>query len=398
MPLESLIISLDPESKNINVLLVHLDEQEKKQCIKVTEDGLRWLQANYEQFVPLDDYVTLLSGSAPAFVKVNERATLLKLNPLSIEQQPLEEQISAVAIKPLPCQLTEAMSFKLRCNHCNLDLVSQRSFSCIRPVPKHSMQPNKVFFSENMRPLYPSQLYYGLNFIVVNACVLDSGYKRCNERIHCNRCLQQLGELLQFQPSALLFVDTICISNIRHLDLRMRKYIECPLQRLFRPLSATQLLLRLLQNATPNGPDQLRIFLKTVDEYGQLQYMLLRVDNRLRHLLRPKLSHSERRELLKEKNKALEQATQLMHVINVKSLLARCIRYNYFRNDEQLSAHDEMIQEWRKVGIPMLRIAHDMMMTLNRELQSNMYWVPELEHPLPAKTDGRLSYIIYSKN
>lgn len=448
MPLELIVISLMRTSKWINVLMLNTPEEDvarqQSRRIDVRSNGIRWIERDFEQFTPLGNFFKINTNPEAGITvdKETDNATALKLSLININDAALDQQTVNVAIEELRMFLTESMACGLHCTHCCNELVAERCFSSIRPMPIHTMEPQKYFCADKQAPkaVDEGELYYALNYIVISPQILGKRIYQSRGHIHCARCLQLVGESLGEKVAVQLYVDTLSVAPAGH-----NGQPEGCMEQLFGQVTVSQLMLHLLQNAVPISEEKTRLFLKTVRPDGQLHYMLLLVDTSQLHLLRSKLSliddlnassspkdsdydadtsrttsHSESSsESLTEYSSdsdftALESSdddeieprakrrcrrrrgqSKVVHEVKVRGYRGCRINYHMFRTDEELAANTELIDQWRREGTPMLRISYGMMMDLQRELNMNELLVSTLERIPPDEKEGRISYIIY---
>ncbi|KAM8705595.1 hypothetical protein ACLKA7_009972 [Drosophila subpalustris] len=428
MPLELIVISLMRTSKWINVLMVNSPEDDvtKPRRIDVTSNGIRWIEQDFEQFTPLGKFFEINTNPEEGLSVDTETdsETAMKISLLNINDEALERQTVNVEIVGVHLQLTEFMACGLQCSNCYKDLVDIRRFKCIKPLPIYTLKPRKYFCSSDKNPTAPSEgdLYYALNYIVISPKILDKSIVRNGEHLHCSRCLQLVGESLDEESAAQLYVDTLWVSSRREDKVAPP---EGRLEHLFDQLPVSQLMLHLLHDAVPISEEKTRLFLKAVRSDGQLHYMLLLVDTSQLHLLRSKLSLSEHLheksvhreddgssgeseegeereadskgsdEVEPESKRQRLSDVRPVHEVKVKGFRGCRVSYHIFFSDEQLAANDELIEQWQLEGTPMLRISYAMMMDLYRELKINETLVAKMERSVPDVKEGLTSYIIY---
>ncbi|XP_023165003.1 uncharacterized protein LOC111595467 [Drosophila hydei] len=444
MPLELIVISLMRTSKWINVLMLNTPDEDKarqqSRRIDVSSNGIRWIERDFEQFTPLGNFFEINTNPEAGITvdKETNNATALKLSLVHINDAALDQQTVDVSIEELRLLLNESMACGLHCSNCYNELVTERRFSCIRPMPIHTMEPLKYFCPSNKLPTFldEGELYYALNYIVISPKVLSKRVIQCGGHVHCARCLQLVGESLGEKVAVQLYVDTLWVAPGGRDELP-----EGRLEKLFGQLTVSQLMLHLLQDAVPISEDKTRLFLKTVRPDGQLHYMLLLVDTSQLHLLRSKLSliedlnvsssqkdsfDDDDEETNEDCDSSTESSTESssdsafaaietsddddsepkakrqrhsdskpVHEVKVRGYRGCRINYHIFSSDEELAANTELIEQWRREGTPMLRISYMMMMDLLRELNVNELLVATLERIAPDEKEGHVSYIIY---
>ncbi|TDG52031.1 hypothetical protein AWZ03_001701 [Drosophila navojoa] len=432
MPLELIVISLMRTDKWINVLMLNTPDEDfgrlQSRRIDVSSDGIRWIERDYEQFTPLGKFFEINTNPEAGITvdKETSNATALKLSLVRINDAALDQQTVDVGIKEL--QLLLSGTCTLHCTNCYNELVAARCFSSIRPMPIQTMEPLKYFCPKNRVPtaVDEGELYYALNYIVISPQILGKRLVQCGGRIHCGRCLHLVGESLGEKVAVQLYVDTLWVGSAGQDGMP-----EGRLEKFFGPLTVSQLMLHLLQDAVPISDESTRLFLKTVRPDGQLHYMLLLVDTKPLHLLRSKLSLIEDLNLgdydadislISHSDSSSESITanssdsdsddsgpsvkrrrrphrsgdsKPVHEIKVRGYRGCRINYHMFSTDEELAANTKLIEQWRKEGTPMVRISYGMMMDLLRELNVNELLVETLERIAPDEKTGRVSYIIY---
>lgn len=409
MPLDLIVISLMRTSKWINVLMVSSpdDDSTNPKQIDVTANGIRWIERDFEQFTPLGNFFKMNTNPEVGLnVDLDtDTETTMKISLLNINDEALEKQTVNVAIQGVKLNLNESMTCGLKCSNCYNDLVHTHRFSCIKRMSIYTQKPRKYFCSKTT--LSEGELYYALNYIIISQKILGKQVIRNREHLHCRRCLQLVGESLEDQTAVQLYVDTLWVSSRKQDEVGMT---EGQLELLFDHLTVTQLMLHLLHDAVPISEDKTRLFLKTVRSDGQLHYMLLLVDTTQLHLLSSQPSLSEHFKIncnLNDDNKYDEEEQKSkhhrlvevkpVHEIEVRGFRGCRISYHIFSSDEQLAENDDLIDQWRNEGTPMLRISYAMMMDLHRELKINEALVSKMEGT-PTDIDekeGRTSYIIY---
>lgn len=431
MPLDMIVISLMRSSKWINVLMVNTpaeDEDEDNaqrqlRRIDVRPNGIRWIEPDLEQFTPLGKFFKI-DASPESGITINKDShnlTAMKLSLHTINDEALNRRTKEVCIKGIRLLWTESMACALHCSNCHKELVAMRCFNRIRPMPVYTMEPLKYFCPNGKAHsrLAEGELYYALNYIVISPKILGKRVVRSEGHIHCGRCLQLVGESLGEKVAVQLYVDTLSLAS-KHQNkvcLPMDK-----LERLFGQLTVSQLMLHLLHDAVPISEVTTRLFLKTVRPDGQLHYMLLLVDTSQLHLLRSKISPSdgmtsdsssecssyegnistsddEAKEddpdkEPKEKRQRVGNSKPV-HLVQVQGYRGCRVNYHIFLSDEELAAHDELIEQWRAEGTPILRISYLMMMSLLHELKINELLVTTMEGHCENEKEARTSYIIY---
>lgn len=447
MPLELIVISLMRTSKWINVLMLNTPEEDFGQLqsrrIDVSSDGIRWIERDFEQFTPLGKFFEINTNPEAGITvdKETSNATALKLRLVRINDAALEQETVNVGIEKLQLLLNESMACALHCTNCYNELVAERCFSSIRPVPVPTMEPLKYFSSKKRMTtaMDEGELYYAINYIVISPQSLGKGVLQCGGNIHCARCLQLVGESLGEKLAAQLYVDTLWMAPGAQTGLP-----EGRLEKLFGQLTVSQLMLHLLQSAVPISDEKTRVFLKTVRPDGQLHYMLLLVDTNPLHMLRSKLSliedlnissspkdsdYDADASLTSNSDSSIESIVENssdsdsdsdsdfttddsgprakrrrcgrryeskpVHEVKVRGYRGCRLIYYMFSTDEELTANTKLIEQWRKEGTPMLRISYMMMMDLLRELTVNELLVATMERLIPNEKEGRVSYIIF---
>ncbi|XP_017856796.1 PREDICTED: uncharacterized protein LOC108609584 [Drosophila arizonae] len=441
MPLELIVISVMRTNKWINVLMLNTPQEDFDQLqsrrIDVRSDGIRWIESDFEQFTPLGKFFEINTNPEAGITvdKETSNSTALKLRLVRINDAVLDQQTVNVGIEKLQVFMNESMTCALHCTNCYNELVAERCFSSIRPVPIPTMEPLKYFYSEKQMPtaVDEGELYYGVNYIVISPQLLGKGVIQCGGNIHCARCLQLVGESLGEKLAAQMYVDTLWVSPSPQTGLP-----EGRLEKLFGRVTVSQLMLHLLQSAVPISDEKTRVFVKTVRPDGQLHYMLLLVDTNPLHMLRSKLSLIEDLNIsnspkdsdydadasltsnsdssiesivenssdsdfttddsgprAKRRRRLRRGKSKPVHEVKVRGYRGCRLTYYMFSTDEELTANTKLIEQWRKEGTPMLRISYGMMMDLLRELTVNELLVATMERIITNEKEGRISYIIF---
>lgn len=456
MPLDLIVISLMRTSKWINVLMVNTpgeveaagednpqrqrQQQHQQRRIDVRPNGIRWIEPGFEQFTPLGKFFEI-NANPESGITMNKdlhNSTAMKLSLHTINDKALDRKTKEVRIKELRLLWNESMACALHCSHCQKELVAVQRFSRIRPMPICTMMPHKYFCpnDKGARPtLAEGELYYALNYIVISPKILGRRVIRNKGHIHCGRCLQLVGESLGEAVAVQMYVDTLSLAPKHHQN-KMRLPMD-KLEQLFGRLSVSQLMLHLLHDAVPISEEKTRLFLKTVRPDGQLHYMLLLVDTRQLHLLRSKMSRTPlvssdsssesgscnsnmstsdddddddvedvdededvedaHDDLVKEPHEKRQRVdnSRPVQVMQMQGYRGSRVNYRIFLSDEELAAHDDLIEQWRSEGTPILRISYMMMMSLLHELKSNELLVATLEGCGGNIKGAHTSYIIY---
>ncbi|XP_030381987.1 uncharacterized protein LOC115629626 [Scaptodrosophila lebanonensis] len=429
MPLDHIVISMMRSNKWINVLMLNSGESRNK-VINVSANGIRWIERNCEQRLLLSEYFLIntegvnspgggtggeaggSSGSSvnPGNTASSENdscnvsnvrylrspegdATLLGLSLQCVDDEALNNNTVEVGINPLQLRFDENTPIALHCGHCATELVPMRRYGPVA-IPVCTMEAASYFCPKNKTPLIPSEneIFYGLNHIVINPRLFEGCVTQNRMHVHCNSCLQQLGDILGDGVALQLWADTLCIGRL-NADGTPSQY----LMELFRPVTSVQLMLRLLHDAVPISFEQTRLFLKTVRPDGQLLYLLLLIDTHQIHLLRSKLALTSDLHGPQQQPRALIYHVEGHSIQDIELNGYKGCRINYqtFFSDEELKANHDLISLWQEMGTPMLRISHKMMVELVSDLNMNERLVMNLEKLSPADMDGRTSYLIY---
>lgn len=445
-----IVISLMRTSKWINVLMVNTpgkvedvgednpqrqqQQQRDERRIDVRPNGIRWIEPGFEQFTPLGKFFEI-NASPESGITINkdlQNAMAMKLSLHTINDEALDRKTKEVRIKDLRLLWNESMACALHCSHCQKELVAVQRFSRIRPMPICTMMPHKYFCPKDKGAcptLAEGELYYALNYIVISPKILGRRVIRNKGHIHCGRCLQLVGESLGESMAVQMYVDTLSLA------LKHRNKMQLPMDKLeqhFERLTVSQLMLHLLHDAVPISEEKTRLFLKTVRPDGQLHYMLLLVDTKQLHLLRSVMSRTpvvssdsssesgsgnsnmstsddddvEDEDAMEdanddqdnepqEKRQRLDNNNRPVQVMQMQGYRGCRVNYRIFLSDEELAAHDDLIEKWRSEGTPLLRISYKMMMSLLHELKSNELLVATLEGSGGNIKGALTSYIIY---
>lgn len=433
MPLDMIVISLMRTSKWINVLMVNTPGEDnvhrQQRRIDVRPNGIRWIEPGFEQFTPLGKFFEINANpdSGITMTKDSHNATAIKLSLHTINDEALDRKTKDVRIKGLRLLWPESMACALHCSHCHKELVGMQRFNRIRPMPICTMMPLKYFCPNDKGARHTpaeGELYYALNYIVISPKILGKRIIHSKGYIHCGRCLQLVGETLGETVAVQMYVDTLSLvtKHQNKMCLSMAR-----LEQHFGRLTVSQLMLHLLHDAVPISEEKTRLFLKTVRPDGQLHYMLLLVDTSQLHLLRSKIartpvlssdSNSECSScnsnistsndddeddgvkddgLDKESYEKRQRVdnSRPVNVIQMQGYRGCRVNYRIFLSDEELAAHDDLIEQWRSEGTPILRISYMMMMSLLHELKNNELLVATLEGCGGNAKGARTSYIIY---
>jgi len=268
----------------------------------------------------------------------------------------------------------------LHCSNCLYELVPSRSYNRLREFPSGLIDPSEFFChnhgtgSKQTTTLVPgiSDLYYGLNHIVVNIAVLESRIINSSGHLYCKRCMQMLGLLILEDAAAKLWADALrWLPTPKSLQDNKEKLP----QTLFQHSTVTQLMLRLLSHLWTQSLPQLcpgtsRALLIATMPNRQQNYMLIHVLERQLAVLR---------RLPKE---IATDDTQELHYTRACKL--------YFRVFD--NSLDELEQQ---MDLPRLNISPYLFLELQARLNRNSHLIPRIWRYNSAEEKLLLTYFFY---
>ncbi|KPU79452.1 uncharacterized protein Dana_GF26877, isoform B [Drosophila ananassae] len=444
MPLDQVFVGLLRNRSWVNILLMrslnlyqlNTLDRNPTEVIEVSTNGFSWNEQNLEYRVELDKFFEIgvkTDEGEPLFAQGEMQANNVIFG-AALRRLNHRMMAPEIELGELRIHIKPSISCSIHCSNCSNEVITSRDFAQVKPVPITTMKPQNYFCGRCKVPIYPreDQLFYGLNYLVVNPKVIGPGvtYTRGQRRLQCSRCLQCLGDVLGLDVAVQLHADALRV-------LQWDKDKPIQFAEIFGHVTVTQLMLRLLHDAEPVNLEKTRIFLRALRPDGQLQYLQLLVDKRQVQLLRSPLAPENeslpRRRVASEtesssesdfdisssdrsnpafsptpgdeeivrpvaKRKIVrERPVKVVKYVGIRGYRACRLKYLFSGNDRELSDNHELILQWREEGCRLLRVSYSMMAEILAELNANEHIVAALEKlPPPVKTDQpRLSYIIY---
>lgn len=291
-----------------------------------------------------------------------------------------------VELQPLLLSFAEGKDLiALHCSKCRYELVPGCTYNRLREFPSGMIDPSEFFcHSHNhnhgtgpaKQPTLvpgPSDLYYGLNHIVINMAVLQARIINSAGHLYCKRCMWMLGHSILAGDAAKLWADAL-----RWLAVNPQAVsspdgpVEQPRQReLFHHATVSQLMLRLLSDLwTPSlaqfSPVSSRALLTTTMPNRHQHYMLLHVVEPNLCVLRRVCKDQGKLQLQMEPGAIAEQ----LHYVRACKL--------YFRVVGSCQQEPKLLEEWerRQMHIPKLEVSPYLFLELQSRLDLNTQLVP----------------------
>ncbi|XP_017076787.2 uncharacterized protein LOC108111744 [Drosophila eugracilis] len=434
MPIDQVFISYLRNSNWINVLLLRSMNLFRpvlvgspKELLEVTPNGIVWIENNLEYRIMLNEYFDITTKTEDGLIPFSHAEILgnnlaFGLGLRRIRHPALNHHTIEVEQTDLPLNINTYTVCSMHCCNCANEIIEPRQYHQIQEIPRTTMKPQNYFCARNRVPVYPmdDELYYGLNYLVISTEILGNGIKtmRGRRRIMCSLCKQFVGEFLGRDVAVQLYADALrLVTEDKPVNFKD----------IFGHVTATQILLRLLHDADPNGPEKSRLFLKAIRPDGQLQYLHLHIDTNQVHILRSELDTSEDLKPVEElaieadtssdsdfeiilsdsstsssnstKSKVadVETAEPTVQYIHLRGFRGYRLRYIFSENDQELNQNYEITRTWFDEGSRILRISYLMMSELITELKANEHVAAFLEKTLPPQKSEhpRLSYILF---
>uniref|UniRef100_A0A6P4EWW5 Uncharacterized protein LOC108044948 n=1 Tax=Drosophila rhopaloa TaxID=1041015 RepID=A0A6P4EWW5_DRORH len=448
MPVDQVVISYIRNRNWINVLLLRSMDlyravlgESRSERIEVSPNGICWTEQNLEYRIMVDKFFDIEiktdQGEPPySLVEVEDNNVAFGLGLRRIKHRVLEQLTVDVQQGNLALRINPLTTYSFHCSNCANELIGQRQFLQVKPVPLTTMKPQNYFCPRYRTAEYPreEELFFGLNYLVMCTQLLGNGVATTQgrRRLECSRCRQCVGEFLGRDVAVHLYADALRLLDGDSPEIEFKE--------IFGHVTATQMMLRLLHDAEPISPDKSRLFLKAVRPDGQMHFLQMRVDTRQLHILRSELDFPEALEsgqALPMETDTSSESDSEMHLnytsssnsnpqsgdedmdrslpkpkttegippksvryVQLTGFHGCRVKYIFSGTDHELSENHEFIMGWRDDGCRKLRISYAMMAELIGELHANEYLVSILEKlPPPSKFDKpRVSYIIFEED
>ncbi|XP_039500223.1 uncharacterized protein LOC120457100 [Drosophila santomea] len=284
---------------------------------------------------------------------------------------------SAVEVPLVPllltCQENEAIT--INCRDCRAELVAAQSYRRLREFPSFLVDPSE-FFCHNHGPagktqpisLVPAEtdLFYGLNYVVINFNEANSRMLNRDDHLYCKRCMRFLGLTMFNGAAARIWADAV-----RWLPAGAAA--TAPDRHFFQSSTLTQLVKRLLYSLWPQPLPQLclttsRAVLVTSLPNRKQQYMFLHV---------------------------VESQLRVLRRIRPDSNRLRCYRacklyYGVF------GANPPLMEKWQaQQTLPQMDVSPNMFLELQQRLETNGSLIPDAWRVNCAEEQLQLSYFFY---
>ncbi|XP_034474688.1 uncharacterized protein LOC117781909 [Drosophila innubila] len=292
--------------------------------------------------------------------------------------------------QPLLLSFAEREDYvSLHCSKCLYELVPSCSYKRLREFPSGLVDPSEFFCHNhgttcksskpsNQQPtLVPgsSDLYYGLNHIVLNIAVLESRVINSSDHLYCKRCMQMLGLTILKDAAAKLWSDALRWLPTKDASTETTDTHPSLPRQLFQHSTVTQMMLRLLSNLWTQSMPQFclgtsRALLMATMPNRQQQYMLIHVLERQLAVLRriPQGTTTEE--------------TQQLHYFRACKL--------YFRVFD--NSLDELEQQ---MDLPRLHISPYLFLELQERLNRNSQLIPRAWRYNSVEEKLLLTYFFY---
>ncbi|XP_017009865.1 uncharacterized protein [Drosophila takahashii] len=288
-----------------------------------------------------------------------------------------------VPLAPLLLSCRENELLTINCRDCRAQLVPARSYRRLREFPSCVVDPSEFFChnhgAEGKAPpvsLVPAaaDLFYGLNYVVINANEANPRVLKREDHLYCQRCMRFLGLSMFNGDAARLWADAV-----RWLPdaaaAPAAAAAAAPQRHFFRSSTLTQLVKRLLHSLWPQPLPQLclstsRAVLVTSLPSRRQQFMFLHV---------------------------VESQLRVLRRIRPDSNRLRCYRacklyYGAFGPDPPLLA------KWQaQQSLPQMEISPDMFLALQQRLELNGALIPHAWRVNSAEEQLQLSYFFYEQ-
>ncbi|XP_030383259.1 uncharacterized protein LOC115630745 [Scaptodrosophila lebanonensis] len=399
MPLLKCLIELRPNLRTA-VVLLHFDGlvTENNSRIEIDEQGVNVCETLENGSVKTQLIIEYNAfgmdiHNITSFI-VADNHIYFRFNYNRIDLEALERQSVLVAMKPIELQFKERSApFALHCISCSAKLVSSCSYGRLREFPHGIVEPAD-FYCDMARGPVPNallvpgttDLFYGLNYIVLKTDVVLSRVGLHDSLIYCGNCLRLLGKLILQGLAARLWADTVHWSlEIEENKERTEK--ESKVQAavhhydphpIFKYDMITQFMLRLLhclwRPVMPQlSPISNKVLLWCTLPNRELRKVLLLVlDPDLRVLRRYPPGHESLCGY-----RACKLYFKILDIVNVN--------HTYL---DQIPWEDQR-------EVPLLEVSHVMFLALVARLELNMETVPEAWRYNTCTEKMLLTYFFY---
>ncbi|EDV46647.1 uncharacterized protein LOC6550209 [Drosophila erecta] len=298
-----------------------------------------------------------------------------RINYNQIDLTSMDGSAVEVPLAPLlpSCQENEAIT--INCRDCRAELVAAQSYRRLREFPSFVVDPSEFFCHShgpagNTQPfsLVPAEtdLFYGLNYVVINFSVANSRMLNREDHLYCNRCMRYLGQTMLDGAAARIWADAV-----RWLPAGAAATV--PERHFFQSSTLTQLVKRLLHSLWPQALPQFcltssRAVLVTTLPNRKQQYMFLHV---------------------------VESQLRVLRRIRPDSNELRCFRacklyYGVF------GTNPPFLEKWQaEQTLPQMEISPNMFLEIQQRLETNGQLIPDALRLNCADERLQLSYFFY---
>ncbi|EDW75394.2 uncharacterized protein Dwil_GK19715 [Drosophila willistoni] len=295
MPLTDLCIELRPNLRCGNAYLQfnrQLREDGRKTRIILKEHNVHIMEDDDENNLVIRYNCFGMDIQGISIFTVSGNHLTFRFNYTKIDMDALEQNTVQVDMQPLVMACRENEEFSLICHNCGNELAESTVYKRLREFPSCIVDPSDFFChnhgsaaESHQDVLVPPErdLFYGLNFIVVNIFKIKGVMNRGGQ-LYCQRCLGLVGNTVLNDKAAKLWADAVRYLPTS-LDITQKRH-------LFQHPSVTQVMKRLLhtlwpQSLSPLCPTKNRALLFTTLPNRQQQSILIHiVDSQLRVLRR----------------------------------------------------------------------------------------------------------------
>lgn len=306
---------------------------------------------------------------------VSGRNISFRFNYNQIDLASVDGSAVDVPLAPLLLSCQENEPITINCRDCRAELVAGRSYRRLREFPSLLVDPTE-FFCHNHGPagktqpisLVPAEtdLFYGLNYVVINFNEESSCMLNRDDHLYCQRCMRYLGLTMFDGAAARIWADAV----------RWRPAgaaTNAPDRHFFQNSTLTQLFKRLLHSLWPQPLPQLclntsRAVLVTSLPNRNQQYMFLHV---------------------------VESQLRVLRRIRPNSNRLRCFRacklyYGVF------GANPPLLEKWQaQQTLPQMDVSPNMFLKIQKRLETNGHLIPDALSTNCAEEHLQLSYFFY---
>ncbi|XP_017852077.1 uncharacterized protein LOC108606464 isoform X2 [Drosophila busckii] len=383
MPLKGMCIELRPNLCSGHVLLQFEEpiRDKRKTRIVIKEDDVHIVENGVDgdsELVLRHDCFGMDIERISVFIVSGEYISF-RFNYTHIDLDALQRAGVHVEIHPLKLSFEERSHVvALQCSKCYHEVVPGCKYNRLREFPSGFVDPSEFFChnhgdTSTAKPPSlvpgPSDMYYGLNYVVLNMAVLHSRVIKCEGHIYCKRCMWLLGICILNDAAVKLWADA----------LRLQPVATLPRQ-LFQQPTLTQLVLRMLKDFWPDAQHHFctgnnRALLVATMPNRHQHYMLL--------------------EILEFKLRILRKVETTSSVAEAKLQQFYACKL-YFRVFGSCQHDPSILAAWQEqITIPKLEMSPYSFLALQRRLTSNMELVPNAWRYNTAEEKLQLSYFFY---